>query len=110
MARAEVREAATVRHQSVDGGKIAARGRKFGRRATASFQRGAEGWGPRGVGAAWRWSGREGGLGVVSGGSGSAAVCAGGGVARATLKGGGVGVTRNGVADRWAGTRQGPGH
>jgi hypothetical protein len=54
--------------------------------------------------------GERGGLGVVSGGSGSAAVCAGGGVARATLKGGGVGVTRNGVADRWAGTRQGTGH
>jgi hypothetical protein len=34
---------------------------------------------------------------------------AAGSVARTTVKGGGVGATRNGVADRWAGTRCGPG-
>jgi hypothetical protein len=34
---------------------------------------------------------------------------AGGGIARVTVKGGGVGATRNGVADRWAGTGRGPG-
>jgi hypothetical protein len=30
------------------------------------------------------------------------------GVVRAKVKGGGVGATRNGVANKWAGTRRGP--
>jgi hypothetical protein len=52
-------------------------------------QRGGGGW----VGAVWRQSGRERGREVG-----------------ATVEDGGVGATWDGVADRWAGTRRGPGH
>jgi hypothetical protein len=47
--------------------------------------------------------------GATSGGSRPAAERADGGVARTIVKGDGVGATRNDVADRWAGTRRGPG-
>jgi hypothetical protein len=56
---------------------------------------------------AWAWRGQR--RSTVSGGSSPAVVRVGGGVAHTTVKGDGVGATRNGVADRWVGTRRGPG-
>jgi hypothetical protein len=96
-AQAEAREVAAVRRRSGEG-KIVVQGRKFGRWRRLRFKGerrggGLEGWAPHGG----RAGEREGGPGR---GEDS--------VARATVKGGGVGVTQNGVADRWVGTRRGP--
>jgi hypothetical protein len=116
--RAEAREVAAARHRSGEG-KIAARGRKFDRRRL-HFKGERHGGGRRGgrrveaererEGERGPWVRRGQHRGSASGDSVPAAVRAGGGVTRATVKGGGVGATQNGVPDRWAGTRRGPGH
>jgi hypothetical protein len=113
----EVREVAAARHQSREG-KIVGGGEKFGRQWRLRFKGKQWGGGPEGLsphggkagerererGGAWRSVEQHGGVAVARPWRARAAHC------RTTVESGGVDMTRVNMADRWAGTLQGPGH
>jgi hypothetical protein len=108
-----VRELAAARRQSGEG-KIMAQGRKFGwRRWRLRFKGERRGGGARRGGrrvqAEQEREREKGGPGCDGDSTAARRRAAAGSVARTIVKGGGVGATRNGVTDRWAGTRWGPG-